>query len=743
MDKTFLRNFIIFVGVLLACSLILSLRLISNERKIDIRDDWIQHSHTVIIEGQQLSTLVEAMFASQRGYLLTGDPAFSREYTIIKKNASNHIASLSELIQDSPAQGSRVEEMRNYFNMLTVSLENRASRFTRNNSLDLMRNVEVVEGLRDNILKVTAEFLKEEYRILSERIRALDEQRRDYYNTLLISISIGSIILIIFNGTLLGAQRKRSKAELNLELHEERFKLAIDGTQDGIFDWDIKTNKVFFSKQYYKMLGYDREGGEEPFEEFEKLVHPKDLKRVVKNVTLYLDGEKEEFEEDFRMRLRSGRWMWIKSKGKAIFDKNGKPIRMVGTHTDITAMIQKQKKLAKQKEEAEKSSQAKGDFLAHMSHEIRTPLTAISGISEILNKQKDTFNKKQQSLLSTLSTSTSSLKELINDILDFSKIENGGVELEMKIFAIEQIFEETISMMALKANEKHIGFKVDYDDIRGVDVYGDSTRIRQVLMNLVGNAIKFTDQGEVTIVARIEEGDESKDVLRVDVSDTGIGIAEADFDIVFERFKQADSSVSRKYGGTGLGLPISKSLANLMGGEITLESEEGKGSTFTLHLPLKVEAKRNVNAGAQTQLESLDKKIMSCLEEDSKILLVEDYEGNIVILGYLLDDIEVEYDVAKTGKEAIELYKDNDYELVLMDVQMPIMDGFTATKNIREIEAEAGKYTPIIGMTAHALVGDKDKCIDAGMDSYLPKPIVEIDLKLEMFKYLVSNKRSA
>ena len=332
---------------------------------------------------------------------------------------------------------------------------------------------------------------------------------------------------------------------------------------------------------------------------------------------------------------------------------------------------------------------------------------------------------------------------MIDDVLDFSKIESGELELEEASFALDDMFEEIISMMSMRAAEKGISFVLDYNDIKGTGFYGDSKRLRQIIVNLITNAIKFTDQGGVTIKAAFEDRDDTS-FLRVDVSDTGIGIEPENFDLVFERFKQADSSVSRKYGGTGLGLPISRSLARLMGGDIFLSSEAGKGSTFSMLISAHTIEKEDEKQPKREKINKLNDKIRMSLHNEHKILIVEDYDGNVVVLSYMLEELGIHYDVAVTGKEAVNQWKDNYYDIILMDIQMPEMDGFTATKNIRKLEKQ-GKiaHTPIIGMTAHALIGDKDKCIEAGMDAYLPKPIVEADLKKEILKYLKKEKKAA
>ena len=547
----------------------------------------------------------------------------------------------------------------------------------------------------------------------------------------------GTIILFLLNGYLLHAQRKRIKIEESLKETEDRYALAVDGTQDGIFDWDIKQDKVFYSGQFFKMLGNDEKGREGDPDEFYSLVHPDDLVNLKEHIRLYLDGKLSEYEKEFRIKHASGRWIWIRSRAKALFDKKGKPLRMVGAISDITHLIQAQEKLAAEKREAEEANLAKSEFLAHMSHEIRTPLTAISGIAEILEKNKSNLNDRQKKLLGTLSSSTAGLKDLINDVLDFSKIESGELELSEETFRLDEMFEEVISMMSVRANEKGISFLLDYSEIEGSQFLTDKTRFRQIIVNLIGNALKFTEEGSVNVIVGFEDR-EGDDFLRIEVADTGIGIKPEDFDLVFERFKQADSSVSRKYGGTGLGLPISRNLARLMGGDIFLSSKAGKGSTFTLLLPQKVtRTSAEKKSDMQEKIKKLDDKIRAKVTGESKALLVEDYEGNIVVLTYILDEIGINYDVAKTGLEAVNLYDNNHYDLILMDIQMPEMDGFTATKQIRNKEQQQeSSPTPIIGMTAHALVGDKNKCIEAGMDAYLPKPIVESDLKKQILKFI-------
>lgn len=587
--------------------------------------------------------------------------------------------------------------------------------------------------------RVAQSFALEDYEYAKQHLITLKENREKYSATLLIGLIVSTGLILILNAMILSTQRRRSMAEASLKSSEERFAMAVSGTQDGIFDWDIGSKKAFYSKQYFKMLGYDRPE-EGTIQDFLELVHPDDHDAVWAYKESYINGKLSEYEQDYRMRHASGRWVWIKARATGVFDKKtGKAVRLVGAHTDITSLKMVEKQLEHEVEVAEESNRAKSEFLAHMSHEIRTPLTAISGAAEILDAQKDGFNEKQAQLVRVLRTSSSSLKDLINSILDFSKIESSGLDLDEHTFALDQVFQETISMMSLRANEKSIAFEVNSNAIKDLEFYGDSTRIRQILVNIVGNAIKFTEKGSVKVsVKKQKKGAYS--YVNIAVKDTGIGIPSDKQDLIFEPFKQGDASVVRKHGGTGLGLPISRKLARLMGGDVTLKSKEGKGATFTISLPLKDIGDRS-QAHNEHDVKRLNEAIRANLTQSNKVLVAEDYEGNVVVIGQMLENLGLDYDIAKDGAEALDLWSKHHYDMVLMDVQMPEVDGFTATQRIREKEACAEmKRTPIVGMTAHALVGDKKKCIKVGMDAYLPKPLDESELKKQILKFIKYNE---
>ncbi len=737
-SRPMLRNIVIVLVLMVMCILWLGYILVHGDRQIQKTDYWVNHTYKTILESENISALTEAMLASQRAYIMTGQEKFLDEYNIRKSQVSDLLANISELVSTNKSQSSRVQEMRQLFRDLTIRLEERSRLYKPVGVPEgFINEVDVVSGVKNDILKINGAILREEHTLLNNRINLMNRKKDDYFYMICIGGIMTAMLIIIFNVMLFYAQNRRLNAEQSLKDTEERFALAVQGTNDGIFDWDLKTGKVFYSSQFFGMLGQDREAFVGTIEDFYSLIHPEDKPKVMQYIERYLSRELSEYSNTFRMRHKNERWVWVNSRAKGIFNKGGKAIRMVGANIDVTYMKEYQEKLKTEKQMAEKANLAKSDFLAHMSHEIRTPLTAISGISEIFLKDKNNLNDKQAQLARTLHSSTSTLKDLVNDILDFSKIESGELDMNEENFELEALFHQVISIMSVNARSKGLEFSFDYAPVKDKNFYGDKMRLRQILINLIGNAIKFTEKGAVTVKAYAEKSD-GKEILRIDVKDTGIGIAQENFDVVFERFKQGDSSVSRKYGGTGLGLSISHNLATLMQGHISLQSELGKGSAFILRLPFReVSDNEKENYDHKALNKKLTDQIKARIGNENRMLLVEDYEGNIVVLSHILDEVGCPYDVARTGLEALNRWKEKHYDIILMDIQMPEMDGFTATTQIRIMEGEKDlPRTPIIGMTAHALSGDKDKCIAAGMDFYMPKPIIETDLKMHILKCL-------
>ena len=374
-------------------------------------------------------------------------------------------------------------------------------------------------------------------------------------------------------------------------------------------------------------------------------------------------------------------------------------------------------------EKAEAANQAKSEFLANMSHEIRTPMNAIVGLSSLLAMENVT-NDKRKEFVKTLQLSAASLLELINDLLDIAKIESENIELEKIPFDLHQMLNEVISIMEIKAQEKKIDLLFEFDPHLQGNFIGDPLRLKQIAMNLIGNAIKFTQTGTVTCKIA-GEGDPAlpEAIISMDVIDTGIGIARNQLEGIFDKFSQADTSITRKYGGTGLGLAITKKLVELMNGAITVASERGEGTAFSVRIPLA----RSTIATLESPKPSLNNQLS---DTPVRILLAEDSQANILIAKTILETLGYGCEVAQTGEEALAKLENGNFDLVLMDVQMPILDGYSATRIIRQKEGQNNQpRIPIIGITAHALAGDREKCLQAGMSDYLAKPFKLEDLQ--------------
>ena len=408
----------------------------------------------------------------------------------------------------------------------------------------------------------------------------------------------------------------------------------------------------------------------------------------------------------------------------------GQLLGYVALLRDMQAQMDVQKQLHKAKELAEEVAMAKSDFLATMSHEIRTPLNGVIGLSELL--KATSLDATQIEYVDTLGRSAETLLRLVNDILDFSKIESGKMVLEKLPFSPGALMEDMTQMFKAQFVQKRIALVADVDDDLPETLVGDRHRLAQVLINLIGNALKFTQQGEVAVRFHAHENsDHSRVIVNVEVQDSGIGISEEGQRNLFQPFMQADSSTTRNFGGTGLGLAISHKLVAMMGGNLQVRSQEGQGSCFYFQAEFEINTVQEEKTSSYTPAVKIEDIDLSQL----KVLLVEDNKVNQLLAGKLLNKFELHYDLAENGEQAVEKMQQNRYNLVLMDCQMPVMDGYEATRTWRKQDAK--HQLPIIGLTANALDGDREKCIACGMDDYLTKPI-QIDKFQESIWYWIS-----
>ena len=386
--------------------------------------------------------------------------------------------------------------------------------------------------------------------------------------------------------------------------------------------------------------------------------------------------------------------------------------------------------LTKSRDAAEVANRAKSEFLANMSHEIRTPMTAILGFCDLLASEID--DPKQVEFIKTIKRNGNYLINIINDILDLSKVEAGKMEMELLPCSPCQILSEVISLMQVRASEKNLPILLRFDGPMPESIVSDPTRLRQILINLTGNAIKFTEKGSVQLVARLLDIESDEPKLQFEVIDSGIGMSSKQLDNLFEPFQQLDNSITRKYGGTGLGLMISKRLTQKLGGDITVKSVPGKGSTFTVAINITpFEATQLIECptkiamnGTPVQEKTSPKRLLSDTKLNCRVLLAEDGPDNQRLVTLLLEKAGAEVTIAENGEIALALAlreqkKGTAFDVILMDMQMPIMDGYTATRQLR-----SQNYTgPIIALTAHTMKADRSKCLEVGCDDYLSKPI--------------------
>jgi len=554
--------------------------------------------------------------------------------------------------------------------------------------------------------------------------------------------------------------------------HAEQIVAAVRAAGIGAWDWNLRDRTAWYSDGLRTMLQQSADAFPDRFETFANHVHPEDISRVHAAITAHLQ-QQSPFDLEFRMRMGDGAWKWMRARGRAVFEQ-GQAVRMLGTMSEwplgaardrlamtasdrLASALEDQSRIARELEQAradllrqneelrharaaaETAMESKSAFVTNMSHEIRTPMTAIlGGIDVVLDESAKPEERRMFSR--AIRRNSEHLLAIINDVLDLSKIEAGGMRVELVRVPVMHLLDDVLSALQPLARERGLDLRAVLLGPVPSTIISDPHRLRQILMNLIANAIKFTHHGGVQVSLQLVEGvmqqrgdadpgdrEPARRRLRVQVTDTGIGIDDAQLQRLFQAFVQADESTTRRFGGSGLGLNISRRLARMLGGDITARSVPGQGSTFTVEVGTGEADGSPMITTMPTNMGDASTIVGTQPVADGQaisVLVAEDGEDNQRLIAHHLRRAGMLVTLANNGREAVDLAlaaqkQGQPYQVILMDMQMPEMDGYDATRHLRG----AGWRGAIAALTAHAMTGDRQACIDAGCDHYLTKPI--------------------
>jgi PAS domain S-box-containing protein len=500
------------------------------------------------------------------------------------------------------------------------------------------------------------------------------------------------------------------KAESAAKSSEFRYSAIFESARDVIYTINMEGAFSSLNRAFVDLTGYEK--SEMVGSHFRNYIHPDDIKIAFKNFDTLSKGGYPPVHE-LRVLTKSGEYRYAEITSVPLKDEHN-VIGAIGIARDVTLRKQTELELIRAKNVAEQSKKYQEQFLANITHEIRTPMNAIMGMSQLL--LQSTLNPNQHEFVDAIKLSAENLLVIINDILDLSKIQAGKMTLEKKTFHLDDFINGLFSTLKYKAEEKSLQFEKHIDSSIHKYLLGDKTRLNQVLLNILSNAIKFTDKGFVKL--DVKEGVSSsttKTQLIFEISDTGIGIAQDKLGVIFDNFKQASDDTTRLYGGTGLGLTIAKQLVELMGGNITVKSEVGKGSVFAVSLDFEKTSAPVVPVSEQI----IDKPLLS----DVDVLVVEDNNFNKLLIKNILLGWKTNVDMADNGQIAVDMLRNKKYDIVLMDIQMPVMDGYQATEYIRHQLPAPQNEVPIIAVTAHATLTERERCEKSGMNDFVSKPL--------------------
>ncbi|MER2264071.1 hybrid sensor histidine kinase/response regulator [Methylobacterium oxalidis] len=695
----------------------------------DVREKrvWLQHTYEVLAELDTIHTGIADAEVGQREFLFSHQEERLASYRAALQALPEATAKLSTLVSDNPAQAARARTLSQQVSEKLADLgqtlqETAPSPPSPPSLADAQRGAALTAQIRETLQTMR----REEQRLLAERRSALEQVAPRS-----IGFAIATLLLALLSLTGAGYLavreiRRRSEAEAVLQANERRYRLLAENTSDIVRLLSSDPQHAYTSPATRTVLGYEPE--EFAALSLEELIHPDDLAQAQAYRT-QLSPEHASRVGTHRYRHKHGHWVWLEVAYRRMEADRADLILAVGR--DVTHRKKQEEVLREAvddaraaRAQAEAASQAKTDFLASMSHEIRTPLNGILGYTDLLLAE-DQLNPSQRLRVERVRSSGAALLTVVNDILDFSKIEAGQIEIDPRSFSLAALVDNSLSIVRSLAEHKNVDLSAQVEPGVPEHLVGDQDRLRQVLLNLLNNAVKFTAKGSVTLRitsladASLSAGERR---LRFSVTDTGIGIPAEKQSLLFERFSQVDSSTSREFGGTGLGLAISQRLIQLMGGTIGVESQVGRGSTFwfELALPLSEAVDEHMASPRPSTSEN-------SASGGAQVLLAEDLEINQDIARSILEAGGHRVDIAVDGVRAIEAVQQRTYDLVLMDVQMPVMDGITAVRHIRSL-GSAYAELPIVALTANVLPHQVQAFTEAGMNGHIGKPFKRDEL---------------
>ena len=540
------------------------------------------------------------------------------------------------------------------------------------------------------------------------------------------------------------------------KIAEQRRSLAdiIEGTNVGTWEWRVATGELEINERWAQMLGYSlAELAPLSIDTWQKLTHPQDLEKSGKLLQAHFSGTLPYYECEVRLRHKDGHWIWVLDRGRVSSKTpDGQVLLMSGTHQDISAQKTNEAILVEARAQAEAANIAKSRFLATMSHEIRTPMNGVLGMAQLL-LMPGLSESLSREYARTILASGQTLMALLNDILDLSKIESGKFQLDDIVFAPDTVLRETHTLFSGAAQAKQLQLDCQWHGAGKTQFQADAHRLRQMLANLVGNAIKFTQQGRVKLEGTEIERQGDRALLEFSVSDTGIGIAQDKLGLLFQPFSQTDSATTREFGGSGLGLSIVSHLAKAMGGEVGVDSVVGEGSRFWFRVRAKLVLEGQDNT--TDRLPAVDTAPAPARAQVSqlvgRVLVAEDNRVNSMVIESFLVQLGLSVQLVFDGQQAVDVITQDHaddlnrgLDMILMDLQMPVMDGLTATRQIRQWEAEHHRTRiPIMALTAGAFEEDRHHCLSAGMDDFLTKPVSLLTLKSALSRWLEATQGQA